>query len=144
MHNAVICTEDAPRLITTEQRQAAQDTYLGSELLDALSSNCEPWPGGIIDDDLKEPFVSSIPTLILSGEADPITPPAYGQLVADQFKNAHHIVNRHQGHMQAPLGCVPNIMAQTISNGGVENLQLSCLERLSAPAFFIDANGPLP
>jgi len=58
--------------------------------------------------------------------------------------NAKHIVNEHQGHMQAASGCIPSIMAQFIQLGDVEQLNTACLERLTAPPFFIDANGPKP
>jgi len=144
LHNAIICTEDAPEQISADQKTAAANTYLGDEVIDALHANCEPWPAGIMDSDFKDPLVSDIPTLILSGAADPITPASYGNLVADTLTNELHIVNDHQGHMQMPLGCVPRLMAMVIDSGSVKDLDSTCLDRLYAPAFFIDANGPKP
>jgi len=144
LHNAIICTEDAPEKISADQKTAAAETYLGDEIIDALHANCAPWPSGIIDSDFKDPLVSDIPTLILSGAADPITPASYGNIVADTLTNQLHIVNDHQGHMQMPLGCVPRLMAMVIDSGSIENLDSTCLNRLYAPAFFIDANGPKP
>jgi len=144
LHNAIICTEDSPDQITQAQRDAAAKTYLGSELIDALFANCDPWPAGIMDSDFKDPLESDIPTLILSGAADPITPSGYGEMVANTFGNSMHIVNDHQGHMQMPLGCVPRLMSVFIEAGGVDGIDTACLERLHTPAFFIDANGPKP
>jgi len=46
--------------------------------------------------------------------------------------------------MQAALGCVPLIMAEFVNTATTDALPLDCLERIRAPAFFIDANGPLP
>ena len=74
LHNAIICTEDAPDKISADQKTAAAETYLGDEIIDALHANCAPWPTGIMDSDFKDPLVSDIPTLILSGAADPMTP----------------------------------------------------------------------
>jgi hypothetical protein len=37
----------------------------------------------------NQPVVSAIPTLILAGEYDPVTPPSWGQLAADTLANAH-------------------------------------------------------
>lgn len=144
LHNAIICTEDSPDQITANQRNAAAKTYLGDELIDALHANCDPWPAGIMDSDFKDPLKSDIPTLILSGAADPITPSGYGELVADTLSNSVHIVNDHQGHMQMPLGCMPRLMSIFIGAGGTEGIDTSCLKRLHTPAFFIDANGPKP
>ncbi len=144
LHNAIICTEDAPDQITAAQKAAAEITYLGAEVIDALHANCKPWPTGVMDSDFKEPLVSDIPTIILSGAADPITPASYGDLVASTLTNKLHIVNEHQGHMQMPLGCVPQLMHRLIKSGNVNELDSGCLERLYVPAFFIDANGPKP
>ena len=51
-------------------------TYQGTDQLDALAEICKLWPRGPVDPDLHSPLKSDIPTLLLSGEADPVTPPA--------------------------------------------------------------------
>ncbi len=144
MHHSVVCTEDAPFIAADTDRDALDKTYLGAILLDALNSNCTPWPAGVIDEDFAQPLVSAIPTLILSGTDDPITPPAYGERVKEALSHSLHIINENQGHVQAPLGCIPKIMGRFVEAGSVDELSLQCLERLRAPAFFVDANGPLP
>ncbi len=144
MHNAVVCTEDEPFGDADIGRDASVDTYLGTDLIDALRISCEQWDAGFIDEDFKEPVTSNVPTLLLSGSADPITPPQYAESAAATLSNAKHIINTHQGHMQAASGCVPSIMAKFIEHADPDSLDTSCLERLIAPPFFIDANGPLP
>lgn len=144
MHHAVICTEDAPFVPANYDRTKLDATYLGSDLLDALSSSCAAWDSGVLDDDFKKPVVSDLPALVLSGSDDPITPPAYGESVVGHLGNSVHIVNENQGHMQAPLGCMPLLIAEFIRSAVAADLPLDCLERLRAPAFFVDANGPLP
>lgn len=143
MHATVFCTEDAPRISVTNHA-ALQQTYLGDSLIETTKANCDPWPVGVIDDDFFEPVVSDIPVLALSGAVDPITPPAYAALAIQSLSNSHHIINKHQGHTQAPLGCMPKIMSQFIESADPASLQTECLERLTPPALFIDANGPLP
>ena len=144
MHAAVFCTEDAPRIDTTVDRQALAKTYLGDSLIDITEANCDPWPAGVIDDDFHQPVVSDIPVLALSGAVDPITPPAYAEFALQSLSNSRHIINPHQGHTQAPLGCMPNIMSQFIESTDPDQLNVECLERLKPPALFINANGPLP
>ena len=144
MHAAVVCTEDAPFINAMVDRQPLKDTYLGDYIVDAMAASCEQWPNGIIDDDFHEPVVSDRPVLALSGGDDPITPPAYADLAIGSLTNARHIVNTHQGHTQAPLGCVPSIMSQFVESADPDALNVSCLDRLTPPALFIDANGPLP
>ncbi|PIE36865.1 MAG: hypothetical protein CSA54_02980 [Gammaproteobacteria bacterium] len=148
MHHAVVCTEDIPFLDDAESSRnpphGSPQGYLGETLLSGMRAACDPWPEGFVDENLHAPLVSSVPTLILSGSADPITPPEFGEMLIDGFDNARHIVNDGQGHMQAMLGCLPSVMAQFVINASSEALDLDCLERITPPPFFVDANGPLP
>jgi pimeloyl-ACP methyl ester carboxylesterase len=143
MHHAIICTEDAP-FINVDDSSDAATSYLGDGVIDSLMASCNNWPAGEIDADFKDPVVSDAPVLILSGEADPVTPPDYGESITRTLSNSKHIVNPDQGHMQAPFGCMPVLLAKFVSTADATNLNLECLERLRVTPFFVDANGPLP
>ena len=145
MHNSVICTEDQPFVtIDDELLDRLSHTFLGSTPLEALASSCRHWPAGVIDDNFKEPVKADHPVLILSGETDPVTPPAYGDSVAQHLPNSLHIINPGQGHMQAHIGCTPTIMLNFIERGSVDNLDYGCLTRQKPAPFFVDPNGPRP
>jgi len=145
MHNAVICTEDAPYFenenIGIDQLEA---TYMGPLQVDALEAMCTVWPKGVIDDGFKEPVASDLPVLLLSGEADPITPPAYADLAAVDLGNALHLTGKRQGHGLAPRGCTPGIIGDFVETAAVDGLDVDCLERLHAMPFFVDFSGPSP
>lgn len=154
MHHAIVCTEDVPffpestssdvALHDTQRLSNSANSYLGEGIIEMIEATCQSWPQGVIDDDFKEPVRSEVPALILSGEADPITPPDYGTQVAATLSNAHHIVNRAEGHMQVATGCIPILLAKFVDQASVENLDDDCLERIRPLPFFVDANGPLP
>jgi len=144
MHHSVVCTEDVPFINWQTDPAKSAETYLGADLLDALKATCSIWPAGRLDADFHEALVSNTPTLILSGANDPITPPEYGNKAAESLDNVRHIINPHRGHMQAPYGCMPALMAEFITDANPEGLSLECLERLGVSPFFVDANGPLP
>lgn len=145
MHNAVICTEDYPLLNNPDiDLSAMENTYLGSVPSEALKANCADWPSGIMDEDFHEPLVTDVPTLILSGGADPVTPARYGQLLEKLMPNALHIVNPYQGHMQVMLGCSPTVVNNFIVRGNTQDVDYGCLERLRPEPFFVNANGPRP
>jgi pimeloyl-ACP methyl ester carboxylesterase len=42
--------------------------------------------------------VSDVPTLILAGAFDPITPPAWGQMTAGHLTNSYYFEFRGNGH----------------------------------------------
>ncbi len=145
MHNAVVCTEDAPYF---EGENVSRDellaTYIGPVQLESLEAICSVWPKGVLDDGFKVPVDSAIPVLLLSGEADPITPPAYADLAAVDLGNALHLTGKKQGHGQAARGCMPEIIARFVDAADTADLQTECLERLFAMPFFLDFAGPAP
>ena len=144
MHNAVVCTEDAPFFDNIDD-DALSETYLGTTQVETLAAICRRWPRGRLDDDLKQPVVSDRPVLILSGEADPVTPPAYGdQVQASGLRNSLHVVVPGQGHGIAPVGCAPRVMAEFVRQGSIADLAVGCLADEGPAPFFVNFNGPSP
>lgn len=145
MHNAVACTEDAPFFAGEDvSANALADTYIGPVLLDALVSICSVWPQGPLDQQFKEPLATTAPVLLLSGQADPITPPAYADLAAVDLATAYLHVGALQGHGQAPRGCMPDVMAAFIDTPTESPLDDDCLSRSFAMPFFLGFSGPAP
>ncbi len=145
MHNAVMCTEDLPFLDeATIDYAAIEDSYMGLFQLETLEAMCEIWPAGPIDDGFKTPLDSDVPFLLLSGDADPITPPRYAEMAAVDLGNATHLVGKHQGHGQIMVGCMGNIVADFVANASPLELDTACMERSFVTPFFLDFAGPAP
>jgi len=145
MHNAVMCAEDVPFYDKEAiDHEALTASYMGAFQLDALEAICSVWPAGPVDDDMKQPLTSSLPVLLLSGDADPITPPRYADLAAVSLTNAVHLVGKHQGHGQLGVGCTPRIIADFIAAADPESVDATCLERSFVMPFFLDFSGPNP
>jgi pimeloyl-ACP methyl ester carboxylesterase len=145
MHNSVMCTEDLPFIDSDAiDFEALERTYMGALQLEALGTICSLWPQGPIDDDIGQPLATDIPVLLLSGTADPITPPRYAELAMVELSNSRHIVNTHQGHGQVAAGCMPDVIADFIATADPAGLDDSCMERAFIMPFFIDFSGPMP
>jgi len=145
MQNSVICSEDVPFFDAANiDRAAISRTYQGTDQLDALLEICKLWPHGPVDADLHSPLRSEIPTLLLSGEADPVTPPADAERAARGLAHHRHLILSGEGHGQVATGCVPRLMAQFLDTAAPENLDASCLERHSPAPFFVSMTGPAP
>ena len=145
MHNAVVCTEDVPFYDKAMIDYAGLDaTYMGAYQLEALQAICSVWPAGPIDDDFKLALETNLPVLLLSGDADPITPPRYADLAAVDLGNALHITGVHQGHGQISVGCTPRLVADFIDSADPASLDTGCLERSFVMPFFVDFSGPTP
>jgi pimeloyl-ACP methyl ester carboxylesterase len=145
MQNSVICSEDAPFFAAAAiDRAAISRTYQGTDQLDGLVEICKLWPRGPVDSDLHSPLKSAIPTLLLSGEADPVTPPADAERAALGLLHHRHLVLSGEGHGQAATGCVPRLMAEFLDSAQPETLDARCLERHRPTPFFIGMTGPAP
>lgn len=62
---------------------------------------CADWPGGAAPPNERPPVASSVPTLVLSGTYDGVTPPEWGDRVAATLSRSKHVVYRARGHMVA-------------------------------------------
>lgn len=145
MHNTVVCTEDVPFFENYEiDREQLANSYMGNASLDGLIDTCRYWPRGPIDTDFKQTFSSTVPVLVLSGEDDPVTPAAYGEMAADYLGNARHISIKGQGHGQAHVGCIPRMMANFVEHLDVNALDTDCLDTQQAAPFFTSFSGPEP
>jgi pimeloyl-ACP methyl ester carboxylesterase len=143
MNAAVVCTEDVPHFGVID-RAALAKTYFGATQLDGLKAMCEGWPSGVVDADLRAPLRSTVPALLLSGEADPVTPPDGAARAATGFADAKHVVVRGQGHGQIGVGCASRLVATFLDAKTAKGLDATCLESAAPAPFFLDATGPAP
>jgi pimeloyl-ACP methyl ester carboxylesterase len=145
MHNSVICAEDVPRFDTvTIEREKLEATFMGPAQIDALKLVCEHWPRGPVDADLHAPLKSSVPTLLLSGGNDPVTPPANGERVKAGLSESLHLVLPDLGHGQIGAPCMDRVMAEFLRLGSVKALDASCTQRAKPTPFFTTLSGPAP
>ena len=145
MHNLVMCTEDLPFIDRDSvDIEALEETFIGAMQYEALDTICSAWPRGPIDDDFNEPLATDLPVLLLSGSADPVTPPDYAEMALVGMTNHAHIINAHQGHGQLAAGCMPEVIADFINAASPAGLDDSCMERAFVMPFFIDFSGPMP
>jgi pimeloyl-ACP methyl ester carboxylesterase len=145
MQNSVICSEDVPFFSAASiDRAGIAATYQGTDQLDALAEICKLWPRGPVDSDLHSALQSDVPTLLLSGEADPVTPPGDAERLAKNLQRHRHLILNGEGHGQMATGCVPKLMADFLDSADPQALDASCLDRHHPAPFFVGLNGPAP
>jgi pimeloyl-ACP methyl ester carboxylesterase len=145
MHNSVVCAEDQPFYADAKiDRAAMARFYQGTEQIDGLMDICKFWPRGPVDADLHAPLVTGIPTLLLSGTADPVTPPGGAERAARSLSRHRHIVINGEGHGQLAAGCMPKLMAEFLDRPDPLALDISCLDKYRPTPFFLSSAGPAP
>ena len=140
LHYSVTCAEDVPRIAVggTAKTLAGLPTRA---IADNVIAVCDVWPRGFAPADFALPVASDKPALLFSGGMDPVTPPAYGALVAKSLSNSKHIVGSGYGHIVSPHVCGPRLIASFVDDADFRNLSTSCIahfERSRAPPLWPD------
>jgi pimeloyl-ACP methyl ester carboxylesterase len=141
MQLSVVCAEDAPRM---EPREEDKDLIMGNAIVGVTKTQCAVWPRGPVSKDFHQPLVTDIPTLLLSGQDDPVTPPRYADTVLETLGNARHLVGKGQGHILLPRGCTARLAAEFIDTLAPAKLDATCLDVLGPTPFFINHSGAEP
>jgi pimeloyl-ACP methyl ester carboxylesterase len=144
MFFSVICAEDVPFIEPSEVDALSRGTFFGPALTRELIAACQVWPRGRFDPALREPVKVDVPTLVLSGELDPATPPVWGDEVAKALPRSLHLVVPGVGHGATAQGCVPRLLAEALDRGEVAGLDASCVKKLGRPPFFVSVSGTTP
>jgi pimeloyl-ACP methyl ester carboxylesterase len=138
---AVVCAEDVPFMT---ERPHPTDAAFDDER-PSMRKAC----GAIAP--VAAPFRPSRitpPTLLLSGEFDPITPPHHAKRAEPLFAQQRHLVARQQGHNVLPRGCMSDVVADTLAaverGQPLDSVDVACLDRLQAFPSFVDGMGPQP
>jgi len=145
MHNSVVCSEDMSELSLSKARQKAiEQTFLGIEFINLMRSICASWPKGEVDSDFFDAIESEHQVLLISGEYDPVTPPANAELAAKYYTNSLQVTAPGQGHSLYHPACSRGLINEFVASGTISNLNTACFERLDGPPFFINSLGYAP
>ncbi len=144
MQLSVICAEDAPRITAEDAEKESSGTLFGEYVMRNQRLACEFWPKGAVEPAFYEPIASDIPTLVLSGEVDPVTPPVWGEQIARTLPASRHIVIPGTGHTAGGTGCGLRLIRNFIDKGSTEGLDTSCVALVRRPPFFVSPAGPDP
>lgn len=140
---SVTCTEDAP-LFSLDEAKTQQEGTVFPLMAEQFLQICADWPKGQVSADFRQPVQSDVPVLLISGDADPVTPPSYAAEVAETLPNSLHINLPKFGHGVLAAGCMPTVVTMFIEAGTTAGLDTSCLETAVPPPFFVTFAGPLP
>ena len=144
MFLSVVCAEDVPFVTPAQITTETSGTFLGGEFVAQTIAACNVWPRGSVDADYRKPVHSNVPTLILSGELDPVTPPSYGEEAKRDLPNAEHRIVAGYGHGTTRPGCVGGLIADFLKAGSARGLDPECLHAKKRPPFAVTFAGNAP
>jgi len=103
----------------------------GRQSAKAIVEVCREWKIDLLPRDVLQPVKSEIPTLLLSGEFDPITPPMFAIRVGENLDHDQSVAFPSGAHGQAFEGaCANQVIQRFLDNPGTP-IEASCA---AAPA----------
>lgn len=141
---SVTCSEDVPFVDAEASAEASRGTYLGESFFNSLQDICSVWPHAELPASVRSAVRSDAPALLLSGEADPVTPPAFAERTARTLGNSRTVVAPGLGHNVVLRGCLPKQVQAFVETGSLDALDMECVEAIEAAPFFLNFSGPRP
>lgn len=143
MHFSVVCSEDFPRL---DQAADVPGADFGSSFAAMYRDVCKDWPRGDVPPAFYTVPPAAMPVLLLSGGADPVTPPRHGERIAKALgAKARHVVVPQAGHGVMAIGCMRDALFRFIDvDSGDEALKVdaSCAATMPRPPAFQPVTAP--
>jgi len=145
MYLSVVCSEYAA--FTSRAAISAGEVGYDPSVVSALTSAplldlCAVWNVPAVDVVERAPASGAVPTLVLSGAYDPVTPPAWTELAASTLGAAFYLPFAAQAHGAFADPCGAGLLNRFWSNPQ-SNPEAACPTR-SAPLEFYVAPGRLP
>ncbi|MDP2007682.1 MAG: alpha/beta fold hydrolase [Rubrivivax sp.] len=138
MHFSVVCAEDLPRLAQAADTPGAD---FGDSFATQYRRICEGWPRGPVPAAFYSLPAAPAATLVLSGGADPVTPPRHGARVSAALgAKARHVVVEQAGHGVMGLPCMRDVLFRFIdADSDAEALQVDagCARQVPRPPAFV-------
>jgi pimeloyl-ACP methyl ester carboxylesterase len=138
MHFSVVCSEDVPRMSRSTDVAGEQ---FGRAFARVYERACASWPQGEVDPAYYTTPVAPAATWVLSGAADPATPPRHGERIARALgAKARHTVVPNAGHGVMALPCVRDAVLRFIEaadDDAALKVSAQCAATLPRPRLFV-------
>ncbi len=134
----VTCTEDVPFIKPSEISLETPQTFMGNYRVQQQLQACASWTKGILPPDFLQPVKSTVPTLIISGSFDPVTPTSWAKEIAKTLPNSTLVVIPYMSHLFDGLSnedCFDNMVVDFLTNGNKQKLKATCVNQMKAPAY---------
>lgn len=139
LYFAVNCQDDASAVTANMMaRQSAAYPQLDGYIRAAAELEvCKAWDLPASPPLLTEPLTSDIPTLILSGTYDPITPPSWGRAVAAELSHSYYYEFPSAGHNVSNDNPCAGSIQLAFLNDPMTAPDSSCISEVPGPSFVL-------
>ncbi|HEX6703938.1 MAG TPA: alpha/beta hydrolase [Albitalea sp.] len=147
MHFSVVCAEDLPRVPQATDKPGPD---FADDFARLYARICADWPRGAVPPAFYTMSPSRSPVLLLSGGADPATPPRHAERVAKALgPMARHVIAPGAGHGVIGMPCMHDMLFRFIDaqdDQAALAVDTSCVAAVPRPPAYrppqLDAEAP--
>lgn len=137
LYLAVTCPSDTRHIDPNDVAAATARSLFGDYRVRRQLAACAEWTPRFVEPQVEVPRDSGVPALLLSGDADPVTPAMWGDVVAKRIGSSARVVvlpNTAHGDISP---CLFDLMTRFIDDPSPAGLDTSCTNGLQRPAFTV-------
>lgn len=149
MNLSVICQEEVPY---SDREQFLANLVVRPELSLMIQNSiggglnyaaCNVWPSGVSPISENKPIASDVPTLVIAGQFDPITPPSWAERAAQTLSRNYYYELPGAGHGVSLAGDCPQALLLAFWEDPLTAPDASCIETMGV-TFDVPATGDSP
>ncbi|MFN8451852.1 MAG: alpha/beta hydrolase [Anaerolineae bacterium] len=141
MFNSVTCSEEIPfndyEASIADAESTPPEVRDGLVGVESMFQTCEIWDVTPAPEFEAEPVVSDLPVLVLAGEYDPATPPAWGEIAAETLSNSFFFEFPGVGHGTIDGGDCPRSIFLAFLDDPTTEPDASCIAEMTPPEFVV-------
>lgn len=141
LHYAIICHEDWQGQIP---KTNADELFSRLGVAEGYQMACETLlpeqaklKQGSFSQSVAQNTQSDVPTLLLSGRRDPVTPPSRAQQAAKTLSNSRHLIAPGGHHIISTQGCVPRLIETFINTANAQAIDAECVDAIKPMSNFV-------
>lgn len=147
MFIAVYCAEEIPFSVEDDLERSIPDNPYYARFADSINGAfffdlCTEWGATAVSDIENDVVTSDLPTLLMGGRFDPITPSSALEDVTAGLSTAWSVEFPHEGHGVSPTPCGLEIVLTFLDNPDDEP-DTSCVANAPSPAWTTNPNQPI-
>jgi pimeloyl-ACP methyl ester carboxylesterase len=105
----ILCGEDQSRAASANPADLSFG-FMRDSYVRIFAAGCSVWPHRPLPAEMLQSFRSNVPAMAISGEADPVTPPAGGEGALKMFAQRVHVVIPNGFHTNSSSKCVADLI----------------------------------
>jgi pimeloyl-ACP methyl ester carboxylesterase len=134
MFLSVTCGDFMPAVDRARVERSSTGSFAGHYRFDQQAAACAEWPVPAAPHDFFEPVRAEVPTLLVSGQYDPVTPPEWGQMAAATLTPSLAVTIANNGHALGRAAfCVGDMALTLVETLDPARIDIGCADDLPSP-----------